>query len=86
LEDWVLPIVYQNQEVRFAVQPMMPKEETEFYQRQVERYRGPEPGYAFFSFEGVWEGRCEMVREWVRDLAPAATYCRFLQNLQVLRY
>src|SRR5207248_1401317 len=47
LEDWALPIVYQNQDVRLAVQPMTSQQETVFYQQQAELYRPPQPIYGF---------------------------------------
>ena len=48
LEDWVLPIVYQNQDVRFAVKPMTPEQETAFYKAQAKQYSPPQqPGYGF---------------------------------------
>jgi tetratricopeptide (TPR) repeat protein len=49
LEDWVLPIVYQNRDVPFELQPMTPKEETAFYQKAAELYKAPQPGYGFIG-------------------------------------
>jgi tetratricopeptide (TPR) repeat protein len=47
LEDWVLPILYQNQDVRLVVQPMTEEQATEFYARTAQQYDPPQPGYGF---------------------------------------
>lgn len=47
LEDWVLPIVYQNQETHFLIQPMTPTQKTAFYQQKAEQYRPLQPTYGF---------------------------------------
>ncbi|GHO73952.1 hypothetical protein KSD_17230 [Ktedonobacter sp. SOSP1-85] len=50
LEDWLLPVVYQNKEVRFALQPFTPQQESAYYQEQAARYRIPqEPSYGFLG-------------------------------------
>jgi len=47
LEDWVLPIVYQNQDVRLSVQKMTPQEQTAFLQGKRKQYQEREPLYGF---------------------------------------
>jgi tetratricopeptide (TPR) repeat protein len=47
LEDWLLPVVYQNQELRMAVRDFTPEERTAYFGRQAERYPFPEPTYGF---------------------------------------
>lgn len=48
LEDWLLPILYQNQEVQFALQRFTPQEEVAFYQGKAAQYRSPQlPSYGF---------------------------------------
>ncbi len=48
LEDWVLPIVYQNRDIHFALKPMTPAQETAFYEQQAKHYSPPQqPSYGF---------------------------------------
>jgi tetratricopeptide (TPR) repeat protein len=47
LEDWLLPVVYQNSEVPLAVRPMTPEESRAFHERQAGRYRASQPTYGF---------------------------------------
>ena len=47
LEDWVLPVVYQNQPVRPAVREMTGAERTAHYERQAATVAEPETAYGF---------------------------------------
>ncbi|MEE9553477.1 MAG: tetratricopeptide repeat protein [candidate division Zixibacteria bacterium] len=47
LEDWLLPIVYQNRPVDFKLRPFTPEEEEEYYERKERRYKAKEPTYGF---------------------------------------
>ena len=47
LEDWMLPVVYQNRELRLTVRDFTPEEQTDYYMRQAVSYRPPEPTYGF---------------------------------------
>jgi len=47
LEDWLLPVTYQNQEVRLAPRPFAPEEEERYYNKQAARYQPPQPTYGF---------------------------------------
>ncbi|MBI2303118.1 MAG: tetratricopeptide repeat protein [Chloroflexi bacterium] len=47
LEDWLLPVVYQNQEMRLEVRDFTPEEHARYYERRAERYRPTEPAYGF---------------------------------------
>ena len=47
LEDWLLPVVYQNQAQRLAVRDFTAEEAASFYGRQAARYKPSEPGYGF---------------------------------------
>jgi tetratricopeptide (TPR) repeat protein len=49
LEDWLLPVVYQNQEVQLAVGPFTPDEEQRYYEQEARRYQEPETSYGFFG-------------------------------------
>jgi tetratricopeptide (TPR) repeat protein len=49
LEDWLLPVVYQNREVRFALRDQTPAEAEAWYAGQHGRFRPPEPAYGFFG-------------------------------------
>ena len=49
LEDWVLPVVYQNQPVRPAVREMTAAERTAYYERQAATVAEPETAYGFFG-------------------------------------
>ncbi len=47
LEDWLLPVVYQNQEVRLQPRPFTPEEIAAFYGRKARRFSPPQPTYGF---------------------------------------
>lgn len=47
LEDWLLPVVYQNQPVRLAVRELTPDEARAYYERQAQPYTVPQPTYGF---------------------------------------
>ncbi|MGH8002984.1 MAG: CHAT domain-containing protein, partial [Brasilonema sp.] len=49
LEDWLLPVVYSNQAVKFNLRQFTPQEEEEFWQTEGERYRFTPPEYGFFG-------------------------------------
>jgi tetratricopeptide (TPR) repeat protein len=96
LEDWVLPIVYQNQDVRFAVQQMTPQQKTAFLQQQVQQYRPPQqPGYGFVGrdvdilhedlpFDRLYEVVQEAVKWGL--LSPDPDNLQFLHLQPVLPY
>lgn len=47
LEDWLLPVVYQNQEQCLEVRDFTPEEGAAYYERQARRYREPQTSYGF---------------------------------------
>ncbi len=47
LEDWLLPVTYQNQEVRLSPRSFAPEEEERYYSKQAGRYQSPQPVYGF---------------------------------------
>jgi len=47
LEDWLLPVVYQNREQRLAVRDFTPAEQAAYYERKAVRYKFTEPTYGF---------------------------------------
>jgi tetratricopeptide (TPR) repeat protein len=47
LEDWLLPVVYQNQEQRLETRDFTAEEATDYYERHARRYRPPEVTYGF---------------------------------------
>ncbi len=47
LEDWLLPVVYQNQPQQIKLREFTPEEEKIFYERQAVRYPEPKVSYAF---------------------------------------
>jgi tetratricopeptide (TPR) repeat protein len=47
LEDWLLPVVYQNQPQHLTPHPFEPDESARYYGQQAERYKATEPGYGF---------------------------------------
>src|SRR5205807_10127234 len=47
LEDWLLPVVYQNQVPKLAVREFSTEERSAHYGRQAARYKAPEPHYGF---------------------------------------
>ena len=49
LEDWLLPVVYQNQEARLSTREFTQAEQAEYYQRQADRTPFPQPTYGFFG-------------------------------------
>src|SRR5579871_4680464 len=50
LEDWLLPVVYQNQSVRLEVADFgTAEEEAAYFERQAVRYPFPTPTYGFFG-------------------------------------
>ncbi|HEY0783104.1 MAG TPA: CHAT domain-containing protein, partial [Thermoanaerobaculia bacterium] len=49
LEDWILPVVYQNHEVRFAVREFTPEEARVWFEGQHRRFREAETAYGFFG-------------------------------------
>lgn len=53
LEDWMLPVVYQNGEVQseppFKLRPFKSAEEIEYRMAQSKRYQAPMPTYGFFG-------------------------------------
>jgi len=53
LEDWMLPVIYQNDEVQneppFKLRPFTSVEEIEYRMAQSKRYQAPMPTYGFFG-------------------------------------
>ncbi|MFN8467951.1 MAG: tetratricopeptide repeat protein [Caldilineaceae bacterium] len=47
LEDWLLPVVYENQPQQLKTRDFTPAEEKEFYERQAARYPEPQVAYEF---------------------------------------
>ena len=47
LEDWILPVVYQNQLPRLSLRDFTPDEQGAYYQRDAERYPAPKTSYGF---------------------------------------
>ena len=47
LEDWLLPVVYENQPQQLRTRDFTPAEEKEFYERQAARYPEPKVAYEF---------------------------------------
>ncbi|MCE7981457.1 MAG: CHAT domain-containing protein [Caldilinea sp. CFX5] len=47
LEDWLLPVVYQNQPQRLTTRPFTASEQQAYYERQATRYREPPITYGF---------------------------------------
>jgi tetratricopeptide (TPR) repeat protein len=47
LEDWLLPVVYQNQPQRLTTRPFTDSEQKSYYERQATRYREPHITYGF---------------------------------------
>ncbi|MBN1401465.1 MAG: CHAT domain-containing protein, partial [Anaerolineae bacterium] len=47
LEDWILPVVYQNQEQRLQTRAFTPEEHAAYHERQARRYRPPQVTYGF---------------------------------------
>ncbi|MGH9936600.1 MAG: CHAT domain-containing protein [Blastocatellia bacterium] len=49
LEDWILPVVYQNREQKLAVREFKPDEEAAYYARKAVSYKSQEPAYGFIG-------------------------------------
>lgn len=50
LEDWLLPVAYENRAVRLAVREFKPEESEAYYREKSQLYRPPyEPVYGFFG-------------------------------------
>ncbi len=49
LEDWLLPVVYQNQPQRLTPRPFTPEEETLFWGKEAGRYQPILPTYGFIG-------------------------------------
>ena len=49
LEDWLLPVVYENRPVELHVRPFTPEEQKAYYERQAARYAPRQPDYGFFG-------------------------------------
>jgi hypothetical protein len=47
LEDWLLPVAYQNREQRLTVRDFTPEEREDYYERQARRFRAPKTTYGF---------------------------------------
>jgi len=47
LEDWLLPVVYQNREQHLTVRAFTPEEARTYYERQAAHYAPPQPSYGF---------------------------------------
>ena len=47
LEDWLLPVVYQNREQRLELREFTPEQGAAYYERRARRYREPHTGYGF---------------------------------------
>jgi len=49
LEDWLLPVVYENRPVELRVRDFTPEEQKTYYERQAARYAPRQPDYGFFG-------------------------------------
>jgi len=49
LEDWLLPVVYENRPVELRVRDFTPEEQKAYYERQAARYAPRQPAYGFFG-------------------------------------
>lgn len=47
LEDWLLPVIYQNAPQRLSVRPFTVEESALYYQKNTERYTPAQPNYGF---------------------------------------
>jgi tetratricopeptide (TPR) repeat protein len=47
LEDWLLPVVYQNQPQKLTPRPFEPEESARYYGQQAASYQPTQPGYGF---------------------------------------
>jgi tetratricopeptide (TPR) repeat protein len=74
LEDWLLPVVYQNSAVPLTVRAMTTEENRTFHERRARRYRGAEPTYGF-------HGRDVDVLEVERRLCGTATNVLLIRGM-----
>src|SRR5262249_35623608 len=86
LEDWLLPVVYQNCHVPLAVRPMTPDESRDFHERQARIYKAEEPTFGFHGrgVDGLGGGR--RLASGAEDILPVggmggAGKTTFLQHL-----
>ena len=49
LEDWLLPVVYQNRAVLLRPRELTPAERAAFFERQAQRFAPAQPSYGFFG-------------------------------------
>lgn len=49
LEDWLLPVVYQNRSLQLNTSSFTPDEAKDFYERQANSYKAPAPYYGFIG-------------------------------------
>ncbi|MGK7894017.1 MAG: CHAT domain-containing protein, partial [Xenococcus sp. (in: cyanobacteria)] len=49
LEDWMLPVVYSNQEVKLNLRAFTPEEEEQYWERIGTKYRFTPPAYGFIG-------------------------------------
>ena len=49
LEDWLLPVAYQNRPVHVQTREFTPQEAQVYYQAEAEKFPFPEPQYGFFG-------------------------------------
>ncbi len=49
LEDWLLPVLCQNEVVRLSTRALTPEEDRQFHEQQAARYREPQTTYGFFG-------------------------------------
>jgi tetratricopeptide (TPR) repeat protein len=49
LEDWILPVVYQNQEQQLQTREFTPEESAGYYEHEAHRYHPPEVTYGFLG-------------------------------------
>lgn len=47
LEDWLLPVVYQNQPIQLNPRPLTPEESAHLYEGNASRYAPAQPSYGF---------------------------------------
>jgi tetratricopeptide (TPR) repeat protein len=49
LEDWLLPVVYQNRAQRLTMRAFTPEESKRYFEGQAARYSPPQPSYGFIG-------------------------------------
>src|SRR5205807_9996453 len=49
LEDWLLPVVCQNQEMQLSIRTFTPDEDRHYHEQRAHRWREPETTYGFFG-------------------------------------